>query len=147
MNIQARRLLRVSAAISFCVWLLSALSASAQEREIIEMNHYKIKGGLKSEWLELYKKNHLPILQDHQKAGLIQDIKIFEISSHQLEPDLDYLVMIHLKNWSARDAMEKREDEVRQRLYPAKEKFEQEENRRWEITVKHWDTAIRPVKP
>ena len=32
------------------------------------------------------KKNHLPILQNHQKAGVIQSIEIYEISFHQAEP-------------------------------------------------------------
>lgn len=134
--------------VLFCLFLLMIFTTQviAQEREIIEINSYKIKGGLKAEWLALYKSNHLPILLDHKKAGLIEDIKIFEISGHQLTPDWDYRVLIYLKTWSAHDEMEKRGDEVQKRLYPDQEKFKKDENRRWEITESHWDEVMRPVQ-
>ena len=130
----------------FFIFILFSSQATAQERGIIEVNSYKIKGGSKAEWLALYKKNHLPILLDHKKNGLIEDIQIFETSGHQLNPAWDYRVLIFLKNWSVRDGMEKRGDEVTKQLYPNQEQFKKEENRRWEITEVHWDEVMRPVK-
>jgi len=130
-------------------WALSSsmqAQSDSQGREVIEVSYYKIKGGLKSEWLELYKKNHLPILRDHQRAGLILRIEIYEIAFHEAEPGWDYKVVQQMKNWSALDEMEKRVEEVRKRLYPNKEQFDKEENRRWEITERHWDEIVRPVK-
>jgi predicted secreted Zn-dependent protease len=55
-------------ALIFTSFLCLTAQASAQTRDVIEVSYYKIKGGYKAEWLELYKKNHLPILQDHQKV-------------------------------------------------------------------------------
>lgn len=133
-------------ALSFTVSFLLSAPASAQTRDVIEVSYYKIKGGHKAEWLALYKKNHLPILQDHQKAGLIQSIDIYEIAFHQTEPAWDYQVVMRMKNWAAFDEMGKRDDEVKKRLYPNQERFDEEENRRWELTERHWDEAIRPVK-
>jgi hypothetical protein len=133
-------------ALSFATSLLLSAPASTQPRDVIEVSYYKIKGGHKAEWLALYKKNHLPILQDHQKAGLIQSLEIYEIAFHQTEPAWDYQVVMRMKNWAAFDEMGKREDEVKKRLYSNKEQFDKDENRRWEITERHWDEAIRPVR-
>jgi len=132
--------------LSFILILLLSSPAWPQSRDVVEVSYYKIKGGSKSEWLALYKKNHLPILQDHQKAGLIQAIEINEIAFHQTDPAWDYQVVMRMKNWAAMDEMSKREDEVKKRLYPNKEPFDKEENRRWELTERHWDEVIRPVK-
>jgi hypothetical protein len=92
--------------------------ASAQPREVAEVSIYKIKGGFKAEWLALYKKNHLPILQDHQKAGLITSIEIFEIAFHQADPAWDYQVVMRMKNWAAMDEMGNREEEVKKGSIP-----------------------------
>ncbi|MCI0690868.1 hypothetical protein L0337_02560 [candidate division KSB1 bacterium] len=137
-----KRLVALSFAASF---LLSAPSL-AQTRDVIEVSYYKIKGGHKAEWLALYKKNHLPILQDHQKAGLIQSMEIYEIAFHQTEPPWDYQVVMRMKNWAAFDEMGKRDDDVKKQLYSNREQFDKEENRRWELTERHWDEVIRPVK-
>jgi hypothetical protein len=133
-------------ALGFAATLALSVQASAQTRDVIEVSYYKIKGGYKADWLELYKKNHLPILEDHQKVGLIISIEIFEIAFHQTEPAWDYQVVMRMKNWAAFDEMGKRDDEVRKRLYPDKAQFDKEENRRWELTEGHWDEVIRPVK-
>lgn len=133
-------------ALSFVMGILLSAPALAQPRDVIETSYYKIKGGHKAEWLALYKRNHLPILQDHQKAGLIQSLEIYEIAFHQTVPAWDYQVVMRMKNWAAFDEMGKREDEVKKRLYSDKEQFDKDENRRWEITERHWDEVIRPVK-
>ncbi|MDZ7344974.1 MAG: hypothetical protein ONA90_10730 [candidate division KSB1 bacterium] len=132
--------------LSFILGVFLSANAFAQTRDVIEVSYYRIKGGHKAEWLSLYKKNHLPILQAHQQAGLITRIEIFEIAFHEIEPGWDYQVVMRMKDWAAFDEMGKREEEVRKRLYPNKEQFEKEENRRWEITERHWDEVIRPVK-
>jgi hypothetical protein len=85
------------------LWILSLIlcwlaPSWAQPREVVEISYYKIKGGYKAEWLALYKKNHLPILQDHQKANLIQSVEIYEIAFHQGDPAWDYQVIMRLKN-------------------------------------------------
>jgi hypothetical protein len=129
------------------IWaLFLSAQASAQPRDVLEVSYYKIKGGLKAEWLALYKKNHWPILQDHQKVGLIETLEIYEIAFHQTDPAWDYKVVMRMKNWAAFDEMAKRDEEVRKQLYPNKEQFDKEENRRWEITERHWDEVIRPVE-
>jgi len=133
-------------ALSFILILFLSAPVWSQPREVIEVSYYKIKGGSKSEWLGLYKKNHLPILQDHQKAGVIQSIEVNEVAFHQSDPAWDYQVVMRMKTWAAMDEMSKREDEVKRRLYPNKEPFDKEENRRWELTERHWDEVIRPVK-
>ncbi len=133
-------------ALSFITGLWLSSPASAQPRDVVEVSYYKIKGGDKAEWLALYKKNHLPILQDHQKAGLIQSIEIYEIAFHQAEPAWDYQVVMRMKNWAAFDEMAKREEEVKKRLYSSQAQLDKEENRRWELTERHWDELIRPAK-
>ena len=133
-------------ALSLILMLCLFSPSWAQPREVIEVSYYKIKGGFKAEWLALYRKNHLPILQDHQKASLIQSVDIYEIAFHQSDPAWDYQVVMRLKNWAAMDEMSKREEELKKRLYPNQESFDKEENRRWELTERHWDEVIRPVK-
>ncbi len=132
-------------ALGFILMLGMVAPALAQPREVVEVSFYKIKGGCKAEWLVLYKKNHLPILLDHQKAGLIQSVELYEIAFHQSDPAWDYQVVMRMKNWAALDEMSKREDEVKKRVYPDKDSFDKEENRRWELTERHWDEVIRPV--
>jgi len=146
MRILNRCFISSFAFFSFFIILVSSAPLLAQARPLIEMNYYKIQGGHKEEWLDLYRRNHLPILLDHKQNGLIEDVRLYEISAHQLEPGYDYLVMIHLKNWTLKDEMEKRGEELTKRLYPDEKKFKEEENRRWELTERHWDEVVRPVK-
>ncbi len=135
--------------ISVSIMLLLAVrcaNAQPQDRPVIEESYYKIKGGLTAEWLELYKKNHLSILKELQKEGIIESIELYEISYHRDVGGYNYKAVLRLKNWSALDEMNRRFDKVREKLFPDKAAFDKEEARRWEITEHHWDDVVRPVQ-
>jgi len=107
--------------------------------------YYKLLPGGTSEWLALYKKNHNPILQQLMKEGLLKSEKLYERRFHAASPAWDYKVVMVWRDWAALEQAHNREPEIIRSLYPNKEEHEQQEKRRWELTVSHWDDVLNEV--
>jgi hypothetical protein len=103
-----------------------------------------VPGGA-SEWLELYKKNHNPILKQLMKEGLILSEKAYERRFHAESPAWDYKVVMVWRDWAALQQASEREPEIIRSLYPDKAAHDREEKRRWELTERHWDDVLKGV--
>jgi hypothetical protein len=107
--------------------------------------YYKLAPGGAKEWLELYKKNHNPILKQLMKEGILKSEKLYERRFHAATPAWDYKVVMVWRDWAALEEARQREPEIIRALYPNKEDHEREERRRWEITIAHWDDVLSEV--
>jgi hypothetical protein len=107
--------------------------------------YYKLAPGAAQEWLNLYKKNHNPILQQLRKEGMIVSERLFERRFHAASPAWDYKVVMVWRDWSALEQARQREPEIIRALYPNKEDHDRQERRRWEITEQHWDDVLSEV--
>jgi hypothetical protein len=108
-------------------------------------NYYKVKWGYAEEFLELYKKNHYPLLKKAIEKGDIISIKVDKPRLHSSEDSRwDYRVTLVFKNIQA--ALDPNlTDPYKKSLYPDEEKLKKDEQRRFEILSAHWDVQVQPV--
>lgn len=113
-------------------------------RYIVEY-YYKVRWGQQQEFLELFRKNHLPVLRREVETGRILEFTAVAPRYHATEDGRwDYRVTIAFRDANAAAAPPLVEDEMR-RLFPDKEVFEFEERRRFEILEAHWDLPLVAV--
>ena len=102
---------------------------------------YKIAPGKADEWLERYRTQHLPILEERKKEGHILEIIILRPFLHQGGPPWDFKVILKYRDFTALGDRAHAEA-VERRLYPNWNAHREDERRRWEITKKHWDDIM-----
>jgi hypothetical protein len=112
--------------------------------------YYKCQWGHQQEFLQLFLKNHYPLLKKIQTTGRILSVKIDSPAYHTTEDGRwDYRVTIRYKNSTVATTANPDEEAFINELWPDKETYRKEEQRRFEILLGHWDlpvTEITPVK-
>jgi hypothetical protein len=107
--------------------------------------YYKAKWGYADEFLQLYKKNHYPVMKKEKELGRILSISIVKPRLHSTEDGRwDIKVIIVWKNISVTDDGYDEQALINQ-LYPDKTTHDKEEQRRFEILLAHWDLPIVDV--
>ncbi len=118
--------------------------AATQAGFVVEY-YYKVRWGHQQEFLELFRKNHLPVLRREIELGRIVSVSAVAPRYHATEDGRwDYRVTIVFPDAAAAAApspVTENEAELR-RLFPDKGTFEREEQRRFEILDAHWDLPI-----
>ena len=118
-----------------------------QMSETIEVLYfYRTKWGAHEEFVELFRKNHWPILREQQAAGRYTDVQMWTPRFHGMgEAGWDVLVSITYRDWAG--VHEHGNSEIVKRLYPDQAAFRAEERRRFEILEAHWDVVLedRPL--
>lgn len=105
---------------------------------------YRVRWGHLDEWLDLFRRNHWPLLRAQLEAG-----RFLEVSAHvprfhgDGRADWNVLVTIVYRDWAAVEGHAPRE--LVERLYPDQERFRAEEARRFELLEAHWDVPLEPV--
>jgi hypothetical protein len=132
-----------------CLLSVSATLMQAQpkpsEQPVAVEYYYQTKWGYAEEFMRLFRKNHLPILKEQMKSGRIVSLKIEKPRYHSTEDSRwDFRVTIVFKNIVAAND-NTGEDELIKRLYPDQKTFKEEEQRRFEILIAHWDVPIFSV--
>ena len=104
--------------------------------------YYKVKWGYFGEWMELYKRNHYPVLKRLQEMGRILSMEAAYPVDHDGEADrwdLRFTIVYP----SAAIAFEDFDrSALLKELYPDQEKFRKEEQRRFELLIEHKDVAV-----
>lgn len=117
---------------------------AADETFVVEY-YYKTKWGYADEFLQLFKKNHLPVLKKQVEMGRITRIKIEKPRYHATEEGRwDFRVTLVFKN-AAVAFSPSPEPEIIKQLYPDQATFKKEEQRRFEILEAHWDVPLATV--
>jgi hypothetical protein len=113
--------------------------------------YYKVQWGHQQEFLQLFLKNHYPLLQKVAESGRILSVKIETPANHMTEDARwDYRVTIRYKNSALATTANPDEDRLIKQLWPDQATYQREEQRRFEILLAHWDlplTDITPAKP
>lgn len=108
--------------------------------------YYKIHWGHQEEFLELFKKNHLPVLQKEVAQGRILSVRLDTPAYHMPEQERwDYRVTIRFKNAQAAFTPVD-EHAIQLQLFPDQVVFKREEQRRFEILEAHWDLSISQIQ-
>ena len=125
--------------------LLAASAAVAQESPIPVAYYYKVRWGFQQEFERLFLKNHYPVLMEMKQRGRVQDVKLFRPTYH-LKDDWTFRVVITYPTWAAFGSPSD-EEAITKKLYPDYDRFQKEEQRRFEILDSHWDVPLTPVAP
>lgn len=110
--------------------------------------YYKVQWGRQREFLDLFLKNHFPVLQKVAESGRILALKIETPANHMTEESRwDYRVTITYKNSTVATTANPDEEGLVRKLYPDHAAFEREEQRRFELLVAHWDLPVSDITP
>ncbi|MGA2651301.1 MAG: hypothetical protein ABSF28_12290 [Terracidiphilus sp.] len=110
--------------------------------------YYKCQWGHQQEFLQLFLKNHYPLLKKIQSTGRILSLKIESPAYHTTEDGRwDYRVTIRYKNSAVATTSNPDEDAFIKELWPDQAKYKQEEQRRFEILLGHWDLPVTEITP
>ncbi|MBT8080050.1 MAG: hypothetical protein KJO31_15840 [Gammaproteobacteria bacterium] len=105
--------------------------------------YYRVKWGYFDEFMELFKKNHYPILARLKDDGVILDMYASYPASHAAESqrwDMRFTVVLadpkHTYEYMYGP-------ELIKELYPDQEAFRKEEQRRFELLEEHMDVPMK----
>ena len=110
--------------------------------------YYKVQWGHQQEFLDLFLKNHYPLLQKIVTTGRMLSVKIEAPAYHTTEDGRwDYRVTIRFKNSTLATTSNPDEEAMIKELWPDQAKYKQEEQRRFEILAAHWDLPVTEITP
>lgn len=110
--------------------------------------YYKVQWGHQQEFLQLFLKNHYPLLQKNIESGRMIAVKIEQPANHMTEDARwDYRVTIRFKNSTVATTSNPAEERIIKQLWPDQETFRREEQRRFEILLAHWDLPVTDITP
>ena len=136
---------------SVCSPLLLAQGAPPQQaadQPYAMEYYYKVQWGHQQEFLQLFLKNHYPLLQKNIEIGRMLSVKIEQPANHTTEDGRwDYRVTIRFKNSTLATTANPEEERLIKQLWPDQEKYQHEEQRRFEILVAHWDLPVTDITP
>jgi hypothetical protein len=102
---------------------------------------YRTRWGSHDEFLDLFRRNHWPILREQLAGGRFVDVQLWTPRFHGAgEAGWDVLVSITYRDWAAVE--EHSDGGIVQRLYPDQERFRAEEARRFALLEAHWDVVL-----
>lgn len=110
--------------------------------------YYKVAWGHQKEFLDLFLKNHFPLLRKLEESGRVLSLKIETPANHMTEEARwDYRVTIVYKNSTLATTSNPDEEAVMKKLYPDQAAYQKEEQRRFEILLAHWDLPVSDITP
>jgi hypothetical protein len=110
--------------------------------------YYKVQWGHQQEFLQLFLKNHYPLLKKQTESGRILSVKIDTPANHLPEDARwDYRVTIRFKNSMLATTANPSEEAMIKQLWPDQETYKREEQRRFEILLAHWDVPVTDITP
>ena len=110
--------------------------------------YYKCQWGHQQEFLDLFLKNHFPLLKKVESTGRILSLKIESPAYHTTEDGRwDYRVTITYKNSTVGTTSNPDEEAFIKELWPDQATYKKEEQRRFEILISHWDLPVTDITP
>ena len=105
---------------------------------------YRVQYGHQDEWWALFRKYQIATLDREKALGYVTSYSVVRPGLHTSEDSRwDYRIVITYANQAGASHGE----EVENALFPDRETRKREENRRWELTLNHWDLPIHEVDP
>ena len=149
-----RRILVAVLALAFAASLAAPLNAQgappqggAGQPYAVEY-YYKCQWGHQQEFLDLFLKNHFPLLKKVQSTGRMLSVKIETPAYHTTEDGRwDYRVTIRFKDSTAATTANPDEAGFIKELWPDQATYQREEQRRFEILLGHWDLPVTDITP
>jgi len=147
-----RRFLFAVLAFVFCfsaaspLWAQGAPPQGGADQPYTVEYYYKVQWGHQQEFLDLFLKNHYPLLKRIVATGRMLSVKIDAPAYHTTEDGRwDYRVTIRFKNSTVATTSNPDEEAIIKELWPDQEKYKKEEQRRFEILAAHWDLPVTEI--
>lgn len=144
-----RKVLGAMAAVGLVValaapaWAQAPAAQTAGGHTTTTWYFYKVKWGHQDEFVDLFKRNHYPILKASVADGRFVSVKTYVPRYHgDGRADWTFAVEIVAKDDAPSGASE---DEIIKKLYPDQATYQKEEQRRFEILEAHWDVPLNGV--
>ena len=99
--------------------------------------------GFQDEFLDLFQRNHYPILKELEKAGHYLSVRTFVPENHG-DGRADWTFAVELVEPAKRPAAPT-EEEMSRKLYPDRAKLAERGTRRFELLVAHWDVPLNRI--
>ena len=120
---------------------------AANQPYVVEY-YYKTQWGHQQEFLQLFLKNHYPLLRKQVETGRMLAVKIETPANHMTEEARwDYRVTITFRTSTLATTSNPDEEAQVRQLWPDQETYRREEQRRFEILLAHWDLPVTDVTP
>ena len=120
-------------------------TASASSENFTVENYYKVKWGFAEEFIELWKKNHYPLLKKAIEKGDIISVTAEKPRLHSGEDTRwDFRVIIVFKN-AAASFDPNLTTPYKAQLYPDLDKLAKDEQHRFELLIAHWDIQTEKI--
>jgi len=130
-----------------CLLFITPPQGGADQPYTMEY-YYKTQWGHQQEFLDLFLKNHYPLLQKIAATGRIIGLKIETPANHMTEDARwDYRVTITYKNSALATTANPDEEAFIKQIYPDQAAYKREEQRRFEILLGHWDLPVTNITP
>jgi len=143
-NRRLRTALAIAAAAAAGSTVAQAQSGTAAAKPYREEWVFRIAYGHDGEWWKLFQKYQIAILDRERQLGLVTDYLVQKPRLHAAnETRWDYRVIVTYPNYDASTHGE----EIERQLFDGDEAEARGEQRRWELTVNHWDLPIEHVDP
>ncbi len=124
----------------------NSLFAQHTDEKFTVESYYKVKWGHASEFIDLWKKNHYPLMKKAQENGDIVSIVAEKPLMHSGEDTRwDFKVSIVYKNAEA-GLDHGITDKYKKQLYPDSDKLAREEQYRFTLVLAHWDAMTEKIE-
>jgi hypothetical protein len=140
--------MRAGVVLAVCLGVCGAAAAQApappaSKETKTTWYFYTVKWGYQNEFLDLFQKNHYPLLEAQRKGGRFVSIRTFVPENHG-DGRADWTFAVELV---ARVGFTggPTEEELIQKLFPDRATFRKEEQRRFELLVAHWDVPLNDI--
>jgi hypothetical protein len=145
MALQTRMVRAVTLSVAAMLIFGAGVRAQAPAKQGVEepktvWYFYTVKWGFQDEFLDLFQRNHYPILKEMEKAGLYLSVKTYVPENHG-DGRADWTFAVELVSPAKRPTTPTEADIVA-KLYPDRAKLAKEEQRRFELLVAHWDVPL-----
>ena len=131
--------------LSFMAANGQGLSSRAADESFTMENYYKVRWGFAEEFIQLWKKNHYPLLKKAIEKGGLLKVMAEKPRYHGSEDGRwDFRVILVFKNVQAAFDPNLTEPYKKQ-LYPDLDKLTKDEQHRFELLIAHWDIAVERV--
>jgi hypothetical protein len=127
----------------------TAVRAQAPARQTAGTNttttwyFYTVKWGHQDEFMDLFRRNHYPLLKAQVDSGRFVSVKTYVPRYHgDGRADWTFAVEIVARDDAPAGPSEQ---ELIQKMYPDQAKYRQEEQRRFEILEAHWDAPLNGI--
>ena len=137
----------VAAVLAAPVWTGDASSLQAPARAgktgaTTTWYFYTVRWGFQNEFLDLFQKNHYPVLKARMDAGYYTAIRTYQPRYHG-DGRADWTFAVELVRAANPPTFD--EGATLKKLYPDQATFRKEEQRRFELLVAHWDVPLNVV--